>query len=166
LLAKYESTAYSTEPLTAFSQDNVYAATAAGVDYSAQFEAYQQAAAANQRAQAGLMGLDYSAVVQPTTTDTVSMLQASAPKPDSQGPASLFKANGYQDATQFLAQPQMPTFTRMGGPSFEVDERYQVANTNPEVSYVTADTASVYSTNTDANSYPVSLPVSLDGTGR
>ncbi len=163
LLSKYEATAYTSEPITAFTQDNVYAATN-GVDYSAQFDAYQQAAVANQRVQAGLMGLDYSAVVQPPTAgDGVSMLQTNVPKPEAQAP--LFKANGYQDATQFLAQPQMPTFTRMGGPSFEVDERYQVANPNPEVNYVTADTAPVYTTN-ESNSYPVSLPVSLDGAGR
>eukprot|EP01127_Copromyxa_protea_P007221 TRINITY_DN17139_c0_g1_i1.p1 TRINITY_DN17139_c0_g1~~TRINITY_DN17139_c0_g1_i1.p1 ORF type:complete len:228 (-),score=32.59 TRINITY_DN17139_c0_g1_i1:40-723(-) len=103
-----------------------------GLDYSTQFEAYQSAVA-NQRVQASLMGgLDYTGLGDV----------------------------GLKPEPQYLPQP-MPSFSRMG-PSFEVDERYQVSS-HPEVSpYAGNEPTSVYA---DPPHY-ASMAVTLDGSGR
>lgn len=117
LVAKYETGgSFSSEAVSAFSQENVYS----GLDYSSQYEAYQA-----QRA--GLLsGMDYGDV---NTTGVTLMTDSSKVSP--------------QTYTDPYAQPQLPAFSRSSGPSFEVDERYQVAG--PEPTYgLTSETPQAY----------------------
>jgi hypothetical protein len=130
--------------------DNPY-----GLDYSTQFNTvYQQAAVVDNQqvgvSQTGLVtGLDYTAItgspdnnkVLPTGSQTEATHQV------------MLRTN---DANQYLSQPQLAVFARTG-PSFEVDERYQVT---PEVSYITTDVSTNYPTTT------TSVPVSLEASGR
>lgn len=131
LLSKYESSgSFAGEPLSSYPQDNLYGT--GGVDYSNQYEAYQ----ASQRGQQ-LPTLDYANI---SPADGVSLLPDSKPQ-------------------QYMAQPQMPSYGRLSGPSFEVDERYQVGT--PEGSYAVAHN----SNQAYAGVHPgYAHPVSLDGT--
>lgn len=140
MLSKYEGggSIYA-DPTAAYSQERSYG----GLDYVTQYEAYAQAQAQAQHvsaSQAGLMptGLDYGA--DPTGVSLMSETK----------PTAL-----YQDNSQLYAAQNSQTATYRG-PSFEVDERYQVSV--PETNYgVSADPSSLYGTTAAYTS------VSLDG---
>lgn len=123
LLSKYEANA--TVGQSTQYDPNTSTGGSYGIDYTSQYEAYQRVA--NVQAANMLQGIDYA-----------SLTGASS------GLLGQDQALTYQQQQQ-LQQVQLQNYARVAGPSFEVDERYQISHDTPTY------TASAY------NSMPVGL---------